>query len=119
MTREEFIEQHCRLCGTQRCYGEEYCAEYQEKVMGVPNKFREMFSNKPNTLPTNREWLASLTDKQLAQFLVYGLKVVSAHYLGDYPFHINLTCLASKYTQSELGIETWLSMPQDYIVAED
>ena len=68
---------------------------------------------------TNREWLESLTDKQLAQFLVYGLKVVSAHYLGDYPFHINITCLASRYTQSELGIEKWLSMPQDYEVVEE
>lgn len=68
---------------------------------------------------TNREWLKSLTDKQLAQFLMYGLKVVSAHYMGDYPFYINITCVASQYTQSTLGIEKWLSMPQDYIVVED
>ena len=33
MTREEFIEQECKMCGTQRCYGEEYCGEYQRKVL--------------------------------------------------------------------------------------
>ena len=34
MTHEEFIEQECRLCGTQRCYGEEYCGKYQKMVNG-------------------------------------------------------------------------------------
>ena len=33
MTREEFIEQKCQYCGSQRCYGEEYCDEYQRKVL--------------------------------------------------------------------------------------
>lgn len=39
MTREEFIEQKCHYCGTQRCYGEEYCGEFQRKVNGVPLTF--------------------------------------------------------------------------------
>ena len=34
MTHEEFIEQHCTLCGSQRCYGEEYCGLYQRYVLG-------------------------------------------------------------------------------------
>ena len=34
MTHEEFIEQECRLCGSQRCYGEEYCGKYQKMVNG-------------------------------------------------------------------------------------
>lgn len=68
---------------------------------------------------TNREWLESLTDAQLAQFLVHGLEVESAHHTVAYPLYINITKLASKYTQSELGIEKWLSMPCDYIVMEE
>jgi hypothetical protein len=119
MTREEFIEKHCRLCGSQRCYGEEYCAEYQEKVMEVPNEFREMLSNKPETLPTNRQWLESLTDKQLAEFLTCELQVTTAHYLGMLPFFIDMRSIAYSYTQSNLGIEKWLAMPQDYIVLEE
>lgn len=67
-------------------------------------------------MKTNREWLESLTDKQLAQFLTRGLMVVNTHYMGDYPFCLDILSLASKYTQSELGIEKWLSMPQDYEV---
>lgn len=34
MTHDEFIEQECRLCGSQRCYGEEYCGKYQKMVNG-------------------------------------------------------------------------------------
>lgn len=68
---------------------------------------------------TNREWLESLTDAQLAQFLVHGLKVESAHYMGAYPFYINITNLASQYTQSKLGIEKWLSVSQDYEIVEE
>ncbi len=36
MTKEEFIEQECTLCGTQRCYGEEYCGKYQRMVLEEP-----------------------------------------------------------------------------------
>ncbi len=34
MTHEEFLEQYCTMCGTQRCYGEEYCGLYQRYVLG-------------------------------------------------------------------------------------
>ena len=67
---------------------------------------------------TNREWLESLTDNQLAAFLTDGLFVTSAHYLGGVHFPANIRLLANSYTQSNLGIEKWLSMPQDYGVVE-
>ena len=34
MTHEEFLDQFCTMCGTQRCYGEEYCGLYQRYVLG-------------------------------------------------------------------------------------
>lgn len=68
---------------------------------------------------TNREWLESLTDKQLAAFFTCGLKVTTAHYIGMPPFFIDICSIADSYTQSNLGIERWLSMPQDYIVVEE
>lgn len=34
MTPEDFRELHCKMCGTQRCYGEEYCGLYQRYVLG-------------------------------------------------------------------------------------
>ena len=36
MTKEEFVEQECKMCGTQRCYGEEYCGKYQRMVLENP-----------------------------------------------------------------------------------
>lgn len=92
--------------------------EIIKSLQGVGIEVTDICADEPS-IPTNRQWLESLTDKQLAQFLIHGLKVESAHYIGDYPFYINITCIASKYTQSTLGIENWLSMPQDYIVVEE
>ena len=68
---------------------------------------------------TNRQWLESLTDNQLAAFLTDGLFVTSAHYSGGVHFPANIRILANSYTQSNLGIEKWLSMPQDYEVVEE
>jgi hypothetical protein len=68
---------------------------------------------------TNREWLESLTDKQLSEFFTHGLIVISAHYEGVLPHPISIHQIAGSYMQSTLGIEKWLSMPQDYIVWEE
>lgn len=68
---------------------------------------------------TNREWLESLTDKQLSEFFTHGIVVISAHYEGVLPHPISIHQIAGSYMQSILGIEKWLSMPQDYIVWEE
>lgn len=70
-------------------------------------------------MKTNRQWLESLTDKQLAEFLTCGLQVTTAHYIGMLPFSIDMRSIADSYTQSTLGIEKWFSMPQDYEVSEE
>lgn len=63
---------------------------------------------------TNRQWLESLTDKQLAEFFTHGIMVKNKHHLGCVPFPISIHQMAGGYMQSTLGIEKWLSMPQDY-----
>lgn len=70
---------------------------------------------------TNREWLASLTDKQLAEFFTCGLIVTDANFLYEEPyfFPMSIHQIARSYTSSTLGIEKWLSMPQDYEVVEE
>ena len=68
---------------------------------------------------TNREWLELLTDKQLSEFFTHGIVVISAHYEGVLPHPISIHQIAGSYMQSTLGIEKWLSMPQDYIVWEE
>lgn len=57
----------------------------------------------------------SLTDKQLAKFLTFGLLVRSTHYISD-PFMISIVQIAMNYTVSVAAIERWLSMAQDYEV---
>lgn len=66
-------------------------------------------------MKTNRQWLESLTDKQLAEFLTSGLLVRSIHYIGE-PFIISISQIARRYTSSTVCIEKWLSQLQDYEV---
>lgn len=66
-------------------------------------------------MKTNRQWLESLTDKQLALFLTFGLLVKSNHYSSE-PFIMSIVQISMNYTASVAGIERWLSMPQDYEV---
>lgn len=65
-------------------------------------------------MENNRQWLNSLTDRQLAEFLTHGLMVTSTQYTDGVPFTISIHQIAGRYIQSTSGIEKWLSMPQDY-----
>jgi hypothetical protein len=70
-------------------------------------------------MKTNRQWLESLTDQQLAEFFTHGLIVTTAHYEGVLPHPISIHQIAGSYMHSTLGVERWLSMPQDYEVVEE
>lgn len=72
-------------------------------------------------MKTNREWLESLTDKQLAEFFTHGLVVTDANfeYENPYFFPMSIHQIARSYTSSILGIEKWFSMPQEYKVMEE
>ena len=67
---------------------------------------------------TNREWLASLTDSQLAAFFTHGLLVRQIAFHTD-PFPISIHDINGKYMQSSSGMEFWLSIPQSYRCVED
>lgn len=69
-------------------------------------------------MKTNRQWLESLTDKQLSEFFTLGI-TVRTNYLGCVPFPTSIHQIAGAYMQSTLGIEKWLSMPQEYEVVEE
>lgn len=62
---------------------------------------------------TNRQWLESLTNKQLAKFLTLGITVRSMNYHTD-AFTLSIHDVARQYTSSVLGIELWLSATQQY-----
>jgi hypothetical protein len=39
MTHDEFIEKECPFCGTQRCYGVEFCNKYKVNVFGEKDDY--------------------------------------------------------------------------------
>ena len=39
MTHDEFVENECHLCGSQRCYGVDYCGKYKKEVLGEKDDY--------------------------------------------------------------------------------
>lgn len=76
---------------------------------------------------TNREWLESLSSKQLAEFLTCGLYV---HDLNEIYSNlpgimrnqnraVNLNEIKMRYIQSHTGIEHWLNSPREFEVISE
>jgi hypothetical protein len=66
---------------------------------------------------TNRQWLEALTDKQLAEFLTFGIMVRRLNYHSDV-FRVSIHDIARQYTSSTLGVELWLSATQEFTVVK-
>jgi len=69
-------------------------------------------------MKTNRQWLESLTDKQLSEFFTHGIMVKTC-YLDCPPFPLSIHQIAGSYMQATQGVERWLSIQQSYEVVED
>ena len=39
MTHDEFVEKECRFCGSQRCYGVEFCNKYKVNVFSEKDEY--------------------------------------------------------------------------------
>ena len=64
---------------------------------------------------TNKEWLGTLNEVELAEFLTYGLLVKNTQY-ESIPFHINIVEISRRYISSFAGIYDWLSEEQEFEV---
>ena len=69
---------------------------------------------------TNREWMQSLTDEELANFLTDGLPVKDNRFrLAGYGMFLSsINTISSRYTSSHLGIEEWLKQEQEFEVVK-
>ena len=76
---------------------------------------------------TNRDWLKSLTNKQLAEFLTSGLYVHDLYEIeGDLPEGAvyvrdraeGFDSIKRRYIQSHTGVEHWLNSPQEFEVSQ-
>lgn len=43
MTHDEFVEKECHLCGSQRCYGVDYCGKYKTEVLGEEDPMQAVY----------------------------------------------------------------------------
>jgi len=64
---------------------------------------------------TNREWLATLSDKELSEFLTVGLYV---RYVGNAittsETVISVSGISRRYIQSTVGLAEWLRSNQEF-----
>ena len=64
---------------------------------------------------TNREWLATLSDKELSEFLTVGLYV---KYVGSgittSETVISVSEISRRYIQSTIGLAEWLRSNQEF-----
>lgn len=68
-------------------------------------------------MKTNRQWLSEMDDRTIAEFLTVGILVRMNFYHTD-PFRLCICDIASKYTSSAIGVELWLSEPQQYEIVK-
>lgn len=61
---------------------------------------------------TNREWLESLSDEDLAAFYTLGIQLKDNSY-------INLHSVAMNFTSSQQGIKDWLSKPCQWVNSDE
>ena len=71
-----------------------------------------IIEHKKKDFPTNREWLESLSDEDLAAFYTLGIPLKDSSY-------INLYRVAMSFTSSQQGIKEWLSQPCKYLMEEE
>jgi ferredoxin len=71
MTHDEFVEKECRFCGSQRCYGVEFCNKYKVNVFGEKDDY-EPYTSKYADLGFGENWVSESPempdeDRELAE----------------------------------------------------
>lgn len=64
--------------------------------------------------PTNREWMESLSDEDLATFYTQGLLIENYS-----PYPINIHQIIGSFMASQQGIKEWLSKPCVYLMEKE
>lgn len=110
-----------RICSTPALRVCESCPFYTESVSenGVNCMLADNYDYTDTLLnlsekdfPTNREWLESLSDDDLAAFYTLGIPLKDSSYISLYK-------VAMSFTSSQQGIKEWLSKPCIYLMEEE
>lgn len=66
---------------------------------------------------TNREWLATLSDKELSEFLTIGLWVKFCQpIVANLKSIVSIDHISRRYSISTCGVEEWLNSSQEFEV---
>lgn len=103
-----------RICNSVTCSKCPLLAKYY-RCLRLDNSATEcVVELSEKDFPTNREWLESLSDDDLAAFYTQGLLIERYS-----PFPINIHQTIGSFTSSQQGIKEWLSKPCLYLMEEE
>ena len=107
---------YTRICTNCIKCSRTYC--FQFDTVKIPNGYvhyqKDVVELSEQDFPTNREWLESLSDDDLAAFYTQGLLIEKYS-----PFPININQIIGSFMASQQGIKEWLSKPCLYLMEED
>lgn len=102
------------------CNGDTLCEKCPFNIEETCTRMRtdefgnEIIELSEQYFPTNRDWLESLSDEDLAAFYTHGVLIES---YSQCP--INLHQIVGNFMSSELGIKEWLSKPCIYLMERE
>lgn len=103
-----------RICTNCIKCSRAYC--FQFDVVKIPGGYVHYQSDvvelTEKDFPTNREWLESLSDDDLAAFYTLGIPLKDGSYISLYK-------VAMSFTSSQQGIKEWLSKLCLYLMEEE
>lgn len=103
-----------RICNSVLCSKCPLCAKYY-RCLRLDNSETEcVIELSEENFPTNREWLESLSDDDLAAFYTHGVLIER---YSPYPINIHQTI--GSFMSSQQGIKEWLSQPCKYLMEEE
>lgn len=104
------------------CDNEYFCEDcpfhctVDSSVICVPNfhpNSEEIIELSEKDFPTNREWLESLSNEDLAAFNTHGVLIERYS-----PYPINIHQIIGSFMASEQGVKEWLSQPCRFLMEE-
>lgn len=99
------------MCGCSGCSLNMKDADIKCMIRSKYNSEEKIVELLEKEFPTNREWLESLSNEDLAAFYTLGVPLKDNSYISLYK-------VAMSFTSSQQGIKDWLSKPCLYLMEE-
>ena len=101
-----------RICNSVTCSKCALCAKYYRCLRLDNSETESVIELSNDDFPTNREWLESLSNEDLAAFYTLGVPLKDNYYISLYK-------VAMSFTSSQQGIKEWLSKPCKFLMEDE